>query len=46
MKALHKYEVGFIMSVGGVILLLSMVFMIDFTNYHVLKACQSVLDIH
>ena len=46
MKVLHKYEVDLIMGVGGVILPLSMVFMIDFTNYHVLKACQSFLDMH
>ena len=43
MKVLHKYEVDLIMGVGGVILPMSMVFMIDFTNYHVLKACQSFL---
>ena len=30
MKVLHKYEVGIIMGVGGVILPLSMVLMIDF----------------
>ena len=30
MKVLHKYEVGIIVGVGGVILPLSMVFMIDF----------------
>ena len=45
MKVLHKYEVGIIMGVGGVILPLSMHFLKFFTYYHDLNACQSYLDI-
>ena len=32
MKVLHKYDVGLIMGVGGVVLPLSIAFMIDFNK--------------
>ena len=43
MKVLHRYEVGIIMGVGGVILPLSMVLMIDFHELSCSK-CMPIIS--